>query len=166
MLLTTTFKLLRKADACMSSYRKLREALIDTTNEEPINLLTILEVLGLKDALWALRATEQNCDKAARLMAADFAEELLPRWIRIRPTDTRPADAIQAARNFAGGLISAEQSTAASYAASASYATSSSASQAASYASSSAAYAAYYAAEDSSASYQRQEQIFRSYLQA
>jgi hypothetical protein len=179
MLLTTTFKLLRKAEACIPSYTKLREALRGITDEEPINLLTILEVLTLNNALWALRATEQDCTKVARLMAADFAEEVLPLWNKFCPNDTRPAAAIQAARDFAEGLITKEQLAASSAAASAasfassyaSYSASSAAYAAASAASSAAAYASFassaaaYASFAASLSSQRQEQIFRSYLQ-
>ena len=74
MKLTTTFKLLRKAGACESSYRKLRKALKGVKDTESINLLTILDTLNLDDALWALRATEQNCARVASLMAADFRD--------------------------------------------------------------------------------------------
>ena len=164
MILTTTFNLLRKADACKESYTKLRKALKGVKDTEPINLITILEVLNLDDALWAFRATEQNCDKVARLMASDFAQEALPLWHKYYPEDKRPAEAIQAARDFANGLITKEQlniaraaAYAASYASYAAYA----ASYAADAASAAAAYyAAYYAACE------KQENIFRSYLQA
>jgi len=109
MTLTTTFRLLRKAGACETRYKALRKSLRGVKDAEPINLLTILEVLNLDDALWALRATKENCDKVARLMAADFAEEVLPLWHKRYPSDTRPAEAIQAARDFANGAITQEQ---------------------------------------------------------
>jgi len=189
MILTTTFNLLRKADACKESYTKLRKALKGVKDTEPINLITILEVLNLDDALWALRATEQNCDKVARLMASDFAEDTLPLWHKYYPEDKRPAEAIQAARDFANGLITKEQLNiaraasdaasntayyAASYAAAvhaaSAYAYASAyaaASYAASDAASAAAYAAYYAsyAAACDAGKEKREQIFRSYLQ-
>ena len=76
MTLTTTFKHLRDVGACKSRYKLLRAALKGVKDTEPINLLTILNTNGLSDALWALRATDENCDKIARLMAADFAEEV------------------------------------------------------------------------------------------
>ena len=116
MTLTTTFNLLRKANACAGRYKFLRNALPAVTDDEPINLLTILETNGLDDALWALSATAENCDKVARLMAADFAEQVLPLW-RKYSTDKRPELAIRAARDFADGLITAEQRAAAGAAA-------------------------------------------------
>ena len=103
--LTTTFKKLREASACTSRYKFLREALPNVTDDESINLLTILEINGLDDALWALRATEQNCDRIARLMAADFAEEVIPLWEKYSKTNKLPQLAIKAARDFANGLI-------------------------------------------------------------
>jgi len=163
MILTTTFNLLRKADACKESYTKLRKALKGVKDTEPINLITILDVLNIEDALWALRATEQNCDKVARLMASDFAQEALPTWKKYYPNDNRPADAIQAARDFANGLITKEQlniARTASYAAAVYASCAARAARAARAASNAAYYAAYYAAGA-----QKREQIFRSYLQ-
>ena len=113
MKLTTTFKRLRAAGACETSYRKLRRALKGTKDTAPIGLLVILEHNGLEDALWALRATVENCDRTARLLAADFAAEVLPVWHKHYPADMRPALAIQAARDFANGLITEEVRSAA-----------------------------------------------------
>ena len=125
MQLTTTFKLLRKAGACKSRYEFLRKALprpsdLQTEDEgefcdgcgeqhgyhddTPINLLTILEINGLDDALWALCATTENCDKVARLMGADFAEQVLSIWQKYSQ-DKSPELAIKAARDFANGAI-------------------------------------------------------------
>ena len=108
MTLTTTFQRLRSAGACTERYKFLRAALKGVKDTEPINLLTILRTNGLDDALWALSATSENCDKVARLIAADFAEELLPIW-RKYSQDKRPELAIKAARDFAHGRISVEE---------------------------------------------------------
>ena len=108
MKLTTTFNLLRDKSACESGYRKLAKHLggINTYGADtPINLLTILESNGIDDAIWCLRATEQNCDRVARLMAADFAESVLHIYEKKCPNDNRPRLAIKAARDFANGLI-------------------------------------------------------------
>ena len=112
MNLTTTFTLLRRAGACTSRYKFLRESLKDVKDDEPINLLTILETNGLDDALWALCATAENCDKVARLMAADFAEQVIPIWKKYSQ-DKRPELAIKAARDFAEGRITRDELTAA-----------------------------------------------------
>ena len=108
MTLTTTFRRLRSAGACTERYKFLRAALKGVKDTEPINLLTILRTNGLDDALWALSATSKNCDKVARLMAADFAEEVLPIW-RKYSQDKRPELAIKAARDSAHGRISVEE---------------------------------------------------------
>jgi hypothetical protein len=107
--LTTTLNLLKKAGACRERYAHLVKALGGTSvdHNAPINLLTILELNGTEDCLWALCATEQNCDQVARLMAADFAEAVLPIFERELPNDMRPRQAIQAARYFAVGRIGA-----------------------------------------------------------
>ena len=113
MKLTTTLDLLQKAGACTRGYKTLIKALgAKYPHEKPIDLLTILNTNGLDDALWALGATAENCDMIARLVAADFAEQVLPIWQKYSK-DERPALAIQAARDFAHGRISREKRDAA-----------------------------------------------------
>jgi hypothetical protein len=110
MIITTTLRLLRNAHACTSRYTFLREALGPKYGDnKPINLLVILNTNGLDDALWALKATAQNCDMVARLMAADFAARVLPIWKKMYPKDDRPAKAIKATRDFARGKITREE---------------------------------------------------------
>jgi hypothetical protein len=113
MKLTTTLDLLHKAGACTSGYKTLITALgAEYPDEKPIDLLTILDTNGLDDALWALCATAENCDMVARLIAADFAEQVLPIWQKYSKDD-RPALAIQAARDFAHGRIYRQEMAAA-----------------------------------------------------
>ena len=114
MQLTTTFHLLRQASACKPRYEFLRNALSreEYGDDTPINLLTILETNGLDDALWALCATAENCDNVARLMAADFAEQVLSIWQKYSQ-DKRPELAIKAARDYANGLITDQERDAA-----------------------------------------------------
>ena len=117
MKLTTTLDLLHKAGACTSGYKTLITALgAEYPHEKPIDLLTILDTNGLDDALWALCATAENCDMVARLMAADFAEQVLPIWQKYSK-DERPALAIQATRDFTHGRVSREKRAAAGAAA-------------------------------------------------
>jgi hypothetical protein len=124
MRLTTTLNLLHKVAVCQARYKVLVSALgIDYLKDQEISLLTILETNGINDALWALRATTQDCEKVARLMAADFAELALPEWLKYYPNDDRPRLAIQAARDFANGVINnAQRAAAESAAASAAWA--------------------------------------------
>jgi hypothetical protein len=46
-------------------------------------------------------------DKDLRLFAADCAEHVLPIFLKVRPNDYRPAEAIEAARAYARGEIGA-----------------------------------------------------------
>ena len=105
--LTTTLNLLKKAGAYTERYKHLVKTLGGTTFDHyaPINLLTILETNGVDDCLWALQATEQDCEMVARLMAADFAEAVLHIYEKDYPKDNRPRLAIEAARQFARGEI-------------------------------------------------------------
>jgi hypothetical protein len=115
MILTTTLNRLKAAGACKDRYRYLVTALGGPSfdHDAPINLLTILEHNGTDDCLWALQATEQNCDMVARLMACDFADAVLPIFEKRCLTDQRPRAAIGAARRFARGEINAEELAAA-----------------------------------------------------
>ena len=84
-----------------------------------------------------VRRIETWNDKTLRLYAADCAERVVSLYEKDYPTDTRPRKAIQAARDFANGKITAEELIAA-------YAAAAAAAHAAAYAA--AAYAAYAAA--------------------
>ena len=81
-MLTTTFELLHNHGACTGRYRYLAKALGGIKaygREEPISLLQILDVNGLEDALWALRAVPDDQtaarDKLARLFACRCVRE-------------------------------------------------------------------------------------------
>ena len=158
MTLTTTLNRLRASGACQARYAHLLRALGGTSfdHNAPINLLTILEHNGVGDCLWALQATVEDCERIARLMAADFAEMVLPIYEQQYPGDTRPRAAIVAAREFAlGHITSMELSAAREVAASA-------ASAAASVAASAAAWEVAWEARD--ATEDIQAKIIRSYL--
>jgi len=100
--LTTTLNRLKQAGACANRYAFLVKALggVEYDHDKPINLLEILETNGPADCLWALCATEENCEKVAILMAAEFAETVLHLYERQYPTDNRPRSAIEAARRY------------------------------------------------------------------
>ena len=171
MKLTTTLSLLHKANACQPRYKVLLAALgTDYPKDKPINLLTILEHNGLDDALWALRATAENCNKIAYLMAADFAEQVLFVWQNYAPEDKRPELAIKAVRDFANGHITKGElqvAQAAARAAAAAWAQAAAAAWAADAAARAAADAAADAAVRAAADAHKvkQEEIFVLYLQ-
>jgi hypothetical protein len=113
--LTTTLGRLRQHDACEDryDYREDRYDYLvhhlpgDWSDDREINLLTILELNGTKDALWALVTVQEDCEQIARLMAADFAEKVLPNYEDAYPDGDGPRKAIEAARRYALGQISA-----------------------------------------------------------
>ena len=82
------------------------------SDDEPLELRTILESNGIKHTLWAFRAVDGK-DKEIRLFAADCAEMVLPIYEKEYPNDYRPRKAIHAARDYANGLISAGELVAA-----------------------------------------------------
>ncbi len=144
--LTTTLNLLKQNDACASRFKHLYKSLGGTSfdPDAPINLLTILKLNGVSDCLWALRATSENCERQARLIAADIAATVLPIYARNHPNDKRPKNTIDVARQFARGCATRRRLIAACNAASAA--------SAAVYAAVYAAAAAVYAADAASAS--------------
>ena len=101
-MLTTTFKLLRKNDACKDRYTVLRESLRGRGDDEPITMIEILDSNGLDDALWALRAVpdEQAAerDRLARLFACWCLRQV---WHLL--TDERSRTAIEVAERYAVG---------------------------------------------------------------
>jgi hypothetical protein len=106
VVLTTTLYSLRKHHACEARYSHLVGALgPDWGDKTPINLLAILEHNVTDDCLWALCSTNQNCDQVARLMAAEFAEMVLPIYERQYPGNNRPRATIQAALDYAHSRI-------------------------------------------------------------
>jgi hypothetical protein len=126
------------------------------SDDEPLELRTILESNGLNDTIWAMQAVDGK-DKEIRLFAADCAELVLPIYEKEFPLDNRPRLAIQAARDYANGLITLEEFSAA-WAASAASAASAAASAAR------AASAALAAAMDASAAGAEIKQLLLKYI--
>ena len=115
MILETTLNRLRAHNPCVSGYATLLASLGGPScdPDAPINLLHILQSNGVDDCLWALRATIQDSEQVARLMASDFAEDALPIFERARPTDARPRNAIAVARRYARGEATVQELSAA-----------------------------------------------------
>jgi len=116
IVLVTSLYRLRKFRACKDRYEHLVERLGPKWgDDDKINLLDILDCNGVDDCLWALRATEKHPDgdRVMRLMAADFAEAVLPIFEKIYPKDDRPRKAIRAARDYANGMITEQECAAA-----------------------------------------------------
>jgi hypothetical protein len=105
-MINTTFAKLHNAGACIDRYRFLAEALGGVRHygkDTPIPLDKLLEINGLDDALWALRAVIEPADREIRLLACDFAEHILHFYEDKYPDDKRPRLAIETSRRFAEG---------------------------------------------------------------
>ncbi len=113
----TTFALCRKAGACTERYKYLAEKLggVRAYGNKPIPIATVLEINGLDDALWALRAAEPtaDCARIARLFACDCAERVLPLYETKYPGDGRSRVAIDTAWRYAMGEATADELAAA-----------------------------------------------------
>jgi hypothetical protein len=113
----TTLNRIKLHSPCEDGWEKLLNHLYKTqSDDEPLELRIILESNGLDDTIWALRAVEGK-DNEIRLFAADCAELVLPIYEKRYPDDSRPRMAIQAARDYANGLITLEEVAAAGAAA-------------------------------------------------
>lgn len=109
----TTLNKIKSYSPCEYGWKKLLNHLNKTeADDEVLELRTILESNGIDDTIWAFRAVEGK-DKEIRLFAADCAELVLPIYEKEYPSDDRPRRAIQAARDYANGLISKEELAAA-----------------------------------------------------
>jgi len=116
---TTTLRAIRAKRPCADGWSKLLSFLgKNQPDDEPVNLLTILESNGVQDMLWALQCVEHpDLERVARLMACDFAEAVLPIYEERYPNDKRPRGAIAAARRYALGKATKEEMGAAESAA-------------------------------------------------
>jgi len=80
MLPQTSFRQLHKAGACPERYRYLAKRLGGIKGygrDTPITIVQILDICGLDDALWALRACPGHDDFKC-LLCLDYAEHVLP----------------------------------------------------------------------------------------
>ena len=96
-MLHTTFKLLRQHHACKDGYREFRKYKSPWGDTQPISLMEILEVRGLDDALWALRATIESAEREVWLLACDYAAHVLHFYKSLRLIDNRTRAAIETA---------------------------------------------------------------------
>jgi len=97
----TTFALAHQAGACTDSYRKLARALGGIEKygaNTPIPLDQIIEVLGLNDAIWAMRCTTTPAENVMIEFSCRCAEHVLVHFEAFYPEDQRPRQAIDAAR--------------------------------------------------------------------
>ena len=96
---TTTLARIRAASPCEDGWRKLLGALGKTSaDDEPLDLLTVLDSNGLDDALWVLSYAMPD-DRLDRHFQAWCAEQVLHLFEAERPDDARVRDQIAMLRN-------------------------------------------------------------------
>ena len=100
----TTLNKIRSRGPCVNGWEKLLTHLGKTkADDEPLDLLTILDSNGIDDTLWCFRAVE-GCDKEIRPYAvwcAQQAQHLMK--------EPRSINAIDVAERFANGTASNEE---------------------------------------------------------
>jgi hypothetical protein len=102
----TTLNKIRAHGPCEESWKTLLASLSKTSaDDEPVSLLYILDIIGIEDALWALRAVD-GIERECRLFACRRAESVLYIYEREYPNDPRPRRAIEVARAYAEGTAS------------------------------------------------------------
>lgn len=107
---TTTLNLIRAAKPCEDGWRKLLSGLGKTrADDEPLPLLSVLDINGLDDALWVLSYAMPD-DRLSRHFQAWCAEQVLHLFETERPGDLRVREQIAMLRNDAA---TPEQRTAA-----------------------------------------------------
>jgi len=105
--MNTTLNKIKSHRPCKDGWEKLITYLGKTeADDDELTIATIIESNGIQDAIWALRAVDGH-DKEIRLFAADCAESVLHIYEDKYPGDDRHRKAIQAARDYANGLIDA-----------------------------------------------------------
>ncbi len=105
MMLQTSFRLLHEMGACKDRYKYLAKSLggIKKYGEDtPITLLKILDVCGLDDAIWAVRACP-GAEQFGHLLACDYAEHVLHVYEHEHPGDYSPHNVIKTTRQYAKG---------------------------------------------------------------
>jgi len=98
----TTLNKIRQHNPCEESWKKLLQSLGKTeADDREVSVRYILELLGIKDAIWSLRV--EGHDRDIRLFACGCAESVLHLFEDRHPDDNRPRNAIEVARRHANG---------------------------------------------------------------
>lgn len=96
---TTTLHRIRRAQPCHSVWTRLLKSLDKTkADDEPLDLLTVLDSNGLDDALWVLSYAMPD-DRLARHFQAWCVEQVLSIVERNYPNDHRLRRQIETLRN-------------------------------------------------------------------
>jgi len=97
--ITTTLNAIRAHNPCKDGWEKLLAHLGKTAaDDEPLLFSTIIEISGVNDACWCLRALSEEYYHLIGKIAADFAKSVLHIYEEKYPGDKRPRKAIDNAR--------------------------------------------------------------------
>ena len=108
----TTLNKIREHRPCKEGWATLLKGLGKTSpDDEPLRMVMILEINGLDDAIWALRAVEGK-EREMRLFAIGCARE-----VQHSMTDKRSLAALDVGERYANGLASVDELHAANAAA-------------------------------------------------
>ena len=96
---TTTLNIIRAARPCEEGWTKLLKGLGKTAaDDEPLPLMTILDINGLDDAIWCIDA-DPALERIKRHYQAWCAEQVLHLFEAERPDDMRVREQIAMLRN-------------------------------------------------------------------
>ena len=106
----TTLEKIRAHSPCKSSWEELLASKGKTAaDDEPLAMVDILDLLGLADAIWAMRSLPGH-DREWRLYACDCAERALLREREAgREPDPASWSAVEVSRRFAVGEAAEEE---------------------------------------------------------
>lgn len=105
----TTFKKLREHGMDSARYKRLAKELggvLKYGQDTPITILQVLDVNGLDDALWALRACDMSKkdEKRVHFLSCDYAEHVLSFFeVEYLSDDNRPRRALEVKRRWVRG---------------------------------------------------------------
>ena len=112
--LTTTLEKIRACDPCCEGWKALLSSLNKTrADNATLPLEYIIGSNDFDDALWALQCVDEEYAPAIRLFACYCAKYSLGIFEKAHPDDKRPRLAIEAAGQYAHGIIPIEELTAA-----------------------------------------------------
>lgn len=107
-MINTTLNRIREHSPCRNGWEKLLRSLGKTkADDEPLNMLSILDSNGIEDCLWCARSTDGH-DRFWRHTAVDFAMR-----VEHQMNDERSENALRVARLHANGMASDEKLAAA-----------------------------------------------------
>lgn len=107
MTVTTTLNAIRKFNPCKDGWEKLLANLGKTrADDDPLEMVRILESNGLDDALWCLRSLGPEHHKLIVSLACDFAERSLK---FVREGELRPAECLRITRLWVEGHTTTEE---------------------------------------------------------